>query len=55
MTATKPNKWGNSQGVLVPKKLCEDVGFRVGDEVELTMNPRTCTIGLSCRVMEERR
>ena len=41
MSTTKLNKWGNSQGVLIPKALCERAGFRIGDTVQMTVNPRT--------------
>ena len=41
MSTTKLNKWGNSQGVLIPKALCERAGFRIGDTVEMTVNNRT--------------
>ncbi len=46
MSTTKLNKWGNSQGVLIPKKLCERAGFRIGDRVEMAVNPRTHRIEL---------
>ena len=47
MPSTKLNKWGNSQGVLIPKQLCERAGFRVGDTVEMTVNNRTGKIEIS--------
>lgn len=47
MPTTKLNKWGNSQGVLIPKKLCERAGVQIGDRVEVTINPRTRRIELS--------
>lgn len=28
-------KWGNSQGVLIPKSLCEYLGIAVGDRLEM--------------------
>lgn len=28
-------KWGNSQGVLIPKSLCEYLGIAVGDRLEV--------------------
>ncbi len=28
-------KWGNSQGVLVPKNLCEYLGVTIGDRLEI--------------------
>ena len=46
MSTTKLNKWGNSQGVLIPKKVCERAGFQIGDRVEVTLNPRTHRIEL---------
>ena len=46
MPITKINKWGNSQGVLIPKALCESVGFRIGDNVEMAVNPETQRIEL---------
>ena len=41
MSTSKLTKWGNSQGVVIPKKLCETMGFRIGDELNIAMNPRT--------------
>ena len=46
MPSTKLNKWGNSQGVLIPKKLCESAGFQVGDMVQMAINPETRRIEL---------
>lgn len=31
----KLKKWGNSQGVLIPKQLCEYLGIAVGDRLEI--------------------
>lgn len=28
-------KWGNSQGVLIPKSLCEYLGITIGDRLEV--------------------
>lgn len=47
MSTTKLSKWGNSQGVLIPKHLCEYVGLRIGDPVEITVNAKTGTIELA--------
>jgi len=33
---TKVHKWGNSQGVRIPKKLLEHSMIKIGDEVDLT-------------------
>ena len=46
VSTTKLNKWGNSQGVLIPKALCESAGFQVGDRVEMAVNPETRRIEL---------
>lgn len=32
---TTLKKWGNSQGVLIPKNLCEYLGIAVGDRLEM--------------------
>ena len=31
------NKWGNSQGIRIPKKYLKKLGLDVGDEVEITI------------------
>ena len=46
MASTRLNKWGNSQGVILPKKLCERAGFAIGDKMEVAVNPRTHRIEL---------
>ena len=28
-------KWGNSQGILIPKSLCEYLGISIGDHLEI--------------------
>ncbi|NHM14610.1 AbrB/MazE/SpoVT family DNA-binding domain-containing protein [Xiamenia xianingshaonis] len=28
-------KWGNSQGILIPKSVCEALGLSIGDKMEL--------------------
>ena len=28
-------KWGNSQGVIIPKALCEELGMQVGDRIAM--------------------
>ena len=34
---TKIRKWGDSIGVVIPSDLAKDMGFRVGDEVEIEL------------------
>lgn len=29
-------KWGNGQGLLIPKRICENLGLGVGDAVRIT-------------------
>ena len=47
MSTTKLNKWGNSQGVLIPKALCERAGFRIGDTLVMNVNNRTGKIEIA--------
>lgn len=37
-------KWGNSQGLRIPKSLLESCGLRENDRVELIQNPDGITI-----------
>ena len=37
-------KWGNGQGLLIPKRVCENVGLGVGDTVSITANEEQITI-----------
>ena len=34
---TKVQKWGNSQGIRIPKNLLEKSQIRIGEEVEITI------------------
>lgn len=47
MATTKLSKWGNSQGVLLPKQLCEHIGLKVGDPIAITVDAATSTIELT--------
>ena len=47
MNTTRVNKWGNSQGVILPKHLCEHVGIQVGDLLEVTVDATSGTIELA--------
>ena len=38
MTTATLSKWGNGQGLLIPKHVCEEVGISVGDRVELAVD-----------------
>lgn len=31
-------KWGNSQGVLIPKELLEEAGLKVDDAIKISLN-----------------
>lgn len=35
---TKITKWGNSQGVLISKNVCEKAGMGVGDNVTIVID-----------------
>ena len=37
MTKAKVKCWGNSLGVVLPKKLVEEEGLKEGEEVEITV------------------
>ena len=37
-------KWGNSQGVRLPKALLDKIGLEVGAEVEVTTDGRSITV-----------
>ena len=41
---TTLQKWGNSQGVRLPKALLDEIGLEVGAEVEVVAEDRTITI-----------
>ena len=47
MSTTRLNKWGNSQGVIIPKHLCDFLGLQVGDQLEVTVNSKAGTIELT--------
>ena len=32
------SKWGNSQGVIIPKSICEPLGLVAGDKLELSVS-----------------
>ncbi|MEE2717033.1 MAG: AbrB/MazE/SpoVT family DNA-binding domain-containing protein [SAR324 cluster bacterium] len=34
---TKVKKWGNSQGVRIPKKMLDDVCLQVGEEIDISV------------------
>lgn len=44
MHTTKLARWGNSQGIIIPKHLCEHVGMKVGDRVEIAVDAASGTI-----------
>lgn len=37
-------KWGNSQGLLIPKRLCENLGIKPGDKLDITATEESITI-----------
>lgn len=36
MSTATLSKWGNGQGVLIPKHVCELLGLKTGDKVSIT-------------------
>ena len=48
MTETKLVKWGNSQGVVIPKRLCEHLGIRIGDPIRIEVDSASGSINLAC-------
>ena len=47
---TKVRKWGNSFGVVIPKNIIKDKGFREGEEISVSIKGKGLTVG---EVMEE--
>ena len=41
---TKIQKWGNSQGLRLPKSVLADTGLQVGDEVDVVVRDGTILI-----------
>lgn len=37
-------KWGNGQGLLIPKRLCENLGIELGDKLNITATEESITI-----------
>lgn len=38
MTTATLTKWGNSQGIVIPKDLCRKIGIAVGDQLSISVN-----------------
>jgi antitoxin MazE len=47
---TKIQRWGNSQGLRLPKQVLEDARFAVGDDVDVTARDGTIIIAPARRV-----
>ena len=37
-------KWGNGQGLLIPKRLCQNLGIELGDKLKITATEESITI-----------
>lgn len=37
-------KWGNSQGIILPKKVCQLLGIKIGSVLDVTTNNGTIFI-----------
>lgn len=44
MTTGTLTKWGNSQGVLIPKPLCDQLGIKPGDKLSIDLEDGGITI-----------
>lgn len=44
MTTTTLTKWGNGQGVRLPKPLTEQLGIHVGDHIEIKIDNGAITL-----------
>ncbi len=51
---TKVQKWGNSQGLRLPKQLLEDAHISVGDDVDVTTQDGVIVIAPVKRVRGKR-
>lgn len=38
------NKWGNSQGIIIPKAFCDSLNIKPGDKVSITLKGELITI-----------
>ncbi len=49
-TVTKVQKWGNSQGLRLSKRVLEDAHISIGDEVEVTARDGVIIVAATRRV-----
>ena len=38
MEILRVQKWGNSQGIRLPKKILKDLGININDKIEISLN-----------------
>ena len=38
MEVLRDQKWGNSQGIRLPKKILKDLGIDINDKIEISLN-----------------
>ena len=38
MEVLRVQKWGNSQGIRLPKKILKDLGIYINDKIEISLN-----------------
>lgn len=38
MEVLRVQKWGNSQGIRLPKKILKDLGIDINDKIEISLN-----------------
>ena len=44
MSTVTLSKWGNGQGILLPKQLCEKLGLQIGDKLKIDAQEGKLTI-----------
>ena len=44
MSTVALTKWGNGQGVLIPKQLCQKLGLKIGDKLNVDAKDGALTI-----------
>ena len=55
MPTSRLTKWGNSQGVVIPKRFCDHLGIEVGAEMEVSIDTATRSVTFTCPPQTARR
>ncbi|MEG1840813.1 MAG: AbrB/MazE/SpoVT family DNA-binding domain-containing protein [Gordonibacter sp.] len=43
------SKWGNSQGIIIPRSICENMGISIGDRLDIKATEEGITLKPQCR------